>query len=124
MTSFTRYIMDQRDPTIPQHDILFCNWFYVIQQNTDEGRILLETPVKCSRWQLCCCCCNLLLRFYGWAVMLLCLTVVGYRQSMLYCEGGPLRILDCHQVVLHYCIPLVRFYGWAVVMMFGVSTCI
>src|SRR4029434_7780513 len=40
----------------------------------------------------CCCCCILLLRFYGWAVMLMRLAVVGYRQCMLYCVGGPLLI--------------------------------
>ena len=27
-------------------------------------------------------------------VMLLCLALVGYRQCMLYCEGGPLRVWD------------------------------
>ena len=54
----------------------------------------LKTPVKCSRRQLCCCCCILLLSFCVWAVMLLCLAVVGYRQCMLYCEGGLLRVPD------------------------------
>ena len=36
--------------------------------------------------KLCRCCCILLLRFYGWAVMLLCQALVGYRQHMWYCE--------------------------------------
>src|SRR4029434_203677 len=55
----------------------------------------LKTPVKCSQRQLnwcwCWCCyyCILGLRFYDRAVMLLCLTLVSYRQPMLYCEGGP-----------------------------------
>ena len=51
----------------------------------------LEIPVKCSQRQLCSC--ILLLRFHGWAVMLLRLALVGNRQYMLFCEGGPLRIL-------------------------------
>ena len=85
--------------------------------------------------QLCCCCCILVLRFYGWAVMLMCLEVVGYRQRMLYCEGGPLWILgttcsahcSCHQPVVRCCfILLLKIYGWAVVILvrlLGMSTC-
>ena len=60
------------------------------------------------------------------AVMLLCLAVAGYRQRMLNCEGGPLRILGatcgecfgCHQPVeCCCCILLPKIYGWAVVIL-------
>ena len=81
------------------------------------------TTVQCSRRQLCCCCCCccciLLLRFYGWAAILLCLAVVGYRQRMLYREGGPFyrsrvqyaaRVCGCNQPVVCccWCILLLR----------------
>src|SRR4029434_5024211 len=61
----------------------------LIQQNTDEGRCLLENPSEILMKAALCCCCILLLRFYAWAVIFLCSTVVGHRQCMLY---GPLRI--------------------------------
>ena len=63
-------------------------------------------------------CCNIL-HFFLLAIML-CLIGVGYRQRMLYHEGGPLRIpgpacavcCGCRQPVVHcYCIlpPLLCF---------------
>src|SRR4029434_629030 len=80
----------------------------------------LKTTVKCSQRQLCCCCCILLLRFYGWAVMLLCFALVGYRQHMLYCEGVPLQIpgTTCGAGARCCCCTLMhRIYGWAVVIL-------
>ena len=59
----------------------------------------------------------------GHLAILLCLAVVGYRQHMLYCEGGPLWIpgtaydtcCSCCQPVVHsYCIllPLPCLYNY------------
>src|SRR4029434_3023612 len=55
-----------------------------------------------------------------------CCAVVGYRQRMLYSEGGRLRIpgktcgacCGCHQPVMCFCrILLLRIYGWAVTVL-------
>ena len=65
------------------HCWAFWRWYFLIQLNADEGKCLLEN-FSISHKGCFAVCCILLLRFYGWAIMLLCLVLVNYRQR-IYC---------------------------------------
>ena len=81
----------------------------LIQQNTEEGRCLLENPSEMLTKAffvvvdvvVFCCSCSMLGQSN-------CCVAVNYRQRMFYCEGGPLRTprtpcsacCSCHQPVV------------------------